>query len=167
MSEEKEREFEELAAYVSFYGTHVCKIPLESSHHPSHFMTPIPGKVTKSQLLVCVRQAANDTVESTDHLLPQQVAALDSACIANNVLTFSEVRRRFWRRYKAVLKKRCINSETDYYMAVGVISDMASSISPAERYLLQDIVIAYEQRMAQPGVPPDPHTSASLRRGGG
>lgn len=164
MSQENEREFEELTAYVSFYATHVWNIPLACPHHLSHFMTPIPGKVTKAQLLVGVRQAANDTVESAEHLLPQQITALDIACTANSVLTFSEVRRRFSSRYKAVLRKRCIRDETDYYMAVGVINDMTSAISPAERHLLQDIVVAFEQRIAQRGVSPDPHGTASLRR---
>ncbi|WUR14551.1 hypothetical protein E7V67_005450 [[Empedobacter] haloabium] len=145
LSPENEKEFEELAKYVNFYTTHVWRVSPEAPEHPSHFLTPVPGKVTKSQLLSGLRQAANDTVEDASSFTQEQTAALDRACLANDVLTLSEVRRRFSGQYRSVLKKRRISNETEYYLVVAIITDMSSQLDDDERRLLEELAHAYEE----------------------
>jgi hypothetical protein len=149
MSQANEKEFEELASYVNFYATHVWQVPPSAHEHPSHFLTPVPGKVTKSQLLAGLRQAANDTVEDAAHLTAEEIAALDEACRANDVLTLSEVRRRFSRQYGSVLKKQRISNETEYYLVVGIINDLTSHLSNEERNLIEQLAHAYEEGAGQ------------------
>lgn len=147
MSPEREKEFQELSQYLIFFGTAVLGIPEGHNTHPRHYLTPVPGKITKSQLLSGLRQAANDTIESTQDFTPEQVAEIDASCQRQGVLTLSEIRRRYWRRYKAIIEKRCIRNDTDYYLAVGLLSDTAAvSMAPAERELLRSAVGAYEAR---------------------
>lgn len=141
---EKEREFDELASYVGFYATNVWKVPYDAPAHPSRFLAQ--GKFTKLQLLAGLRQAANDTVEDSARYSPEQVAELDRQCVANNVLTLSEVRRRYSRQYKAILKKRRITTETDYYLVVGILCDTTNSVSAEDRRVLESSVIAYEKK---------------------
>ena len=96
--EQKELEFQELVSYVSFFATAVWGIPDESPLHPSHFVTPVRGKISKSQLLAGLRQAARDTLEATETYLPEKITALDQECNRHQVLTLSEVRERYGRK---------------------------------------------------------------------
>ncbi len=96
--DQKELEFQELASYVSFFATYVWGIPEESPLHPSRFVTPVRGKISKSQLLAGLKQAARDTLEETEKYLPEKVMAFDSECKKRQVLTLSEVRERYGRK---------------------------------------------------------------------
>ena len=96
--EQKELEFQELAGYVSFFATAVWGIPEESPQHPSHFVTPVRGKISKSQLLAGLKQAARDTLEATKNYSTEKIEALDSACKKCQVLTLSTVRERYGRK---------------------------------------------------------------------
>lgn len=91
-------EFQELAAYVSFFASAVWGIPEESPLHPSHFATPVRGKIRKSQLLAGLRQAARDTLEATKNYPTEKIEPLDSACKKLQVLTLSTVRERYGRK---------------------------------------------------------------------
>lgn len=95
---QKELEFQELASYVSFFATSVWGISEESPQHPSHFVTPVRGKISKSQLLSGLRQAARDTLEATENYPAEKIMALDSECKKHQVLTISEVRERYGRK---------------------------------------------------------------------
>jgi len=96
--EEKELEFHELVSYVGFFATRVWGVPETAREHPSHFVTPVRGQISKSQLLFGLRQAARDTLEETEHYSEQKIAALDSEFAANNFLTISQVRERYGRK---------------------------------------------------------------------
>jgi hypothetical protein len=146
MSQANETEFNELAAYIAFYATHVWRVSLDSPTHPSRFLET--DKFTKSQLLAGLRQAANDTVEDSSQYSLEQVTAFDDACKANQVLTLSEIRRRFSRKFKSILANRRISNDTDYYLVAGVINDMGSSVSNDERRLLEELAVAYEEKAA-------------------
>ncbi|MGB0219759.1 MAG: hypothetical protein ACPGJF_10540 [Sinimarinibacterium flocculans] len=95
MSPEDEREFEELAGYVGFFATTIWGVAETSSSHPSRHLGAIPGKVTKSQRLSGLRQAARDTAEASRDFSLEQVAALDAACEERQLITLTEVRRRY------------------------------------------------------------------------
>lgn len=95
--EQKEQEYQELVAYVSLFATAVWDIPKESPEHPSHFVTPVRGKISKSQLLAGLRQAARDTLEATKNYSIEKVEAFDCECKKHQALTLSEVRERYGR----------------------------------------------------------------------
>lgn len=96
--EQKEQEYQELVAYVSFFATAVWGIPKESPVYPSHFAIPVRGKISKSQLLAGLRQAARDTLEATENYSPEKITGLDNECKKNQVLTLSVVRERYGRK---------------------------------------------------------------------
>ena len=147
MSQANEVELNELIGYVPFWFSYVEKVPPDAFAHFSHALTS--GEVTKSQLLAGLRQAANDTIEASSHYSPQQVLALDEACRAHEVLTLSEVRQRFSRRYQTILKKKRIANDTDYYLIAGIVNDLGSAISEEERCQLDALVVAYEEKVSK------------------
>ncbi|WP_020650008.1 hypothetical protein [Solimonas variicoloris] len=151
MSPQNEREFEALAAYVCLFATVVWRVPESAPHHPVHHMGIVPGQISKSQRLAGLRQAANDTVESSEDFTPEQVSAFDAICRSKGVITLTEIRRRYWKKYKALIKRGRLRDETEYYLAVGLLNDLAAEISPAEREKLQSLVSEFERRIAQSG----------------
>jgi len=96
--EQKEQEFQELVSYVCFFATAILGIPEESPQHPRHFITPVRGKISKSQLLAGLRQAARDTLEATENYLQEKRMAVDRDCKRHQVLTLSEVTERYGRK---------------------------------------------------------------------
>ncbi|CAB1064876.1 hypothetical protein D1BOALGB6SA_9673 [Olavius sp. associated proteobacterium Delta 1] len=151
MTEDNEREFRELSAYLSFFATEVWGIPKDDKSHPSHSLRSVPGKVSKLQFFAGLKQAVNDTVDATQDFTPKQVAEVDAACRNQQVLTLSEVRRRYWNKYRVILEKQRICNDTEYSFVVGLLSDTTASIPTMERELLQTLVSVYERRFAQPG----------------
>jgi hypothetical protein len=148
MSEANEREFAELERFLRFFSTHVRGIAEDNKIHPSNVLQEIVSKYGKSKALTGLRQAINDSIEQTQHYRPDQVSALDKQCSDAGVLSLSELRRRYWRRYNAILERGQIKDDTDYYLAVGVLNDSAASVAQHERKKLTDLISAYERRAA-------------------
>jgi hypothetical protein len=149
MSLVNEQEFADLSAYVSLFSTLLRGIPESSDIHPSHHMDVIPGEVSKSQRLAGLRQATNDTIEATRDFTPAQVAAVDAAFRARKVITLSEVRRRYWSKYKAVIRRGCIRNETEYYLVAGLLNDTGAQMDAAERETLLGLVAIFESKVVQ------------------
>ena len=149
MSAKNEKDFAELESYVNFFATHVGKVSPDEKTHPSQFLLSHVDKFTKSQLLQGLRQAANDTLEQCSDFNQKQIDVLDNACKESGVLTFTEIRRRFSKRYRVILRKQKISNETDYYLIADLINNLNSPVSDEERVLLVEIAAAYEQRQSQ------------------
>lgn len=148
MSERNEQEFAELKAFLHFYSTQVRGIAEDNPVHPTLALEKIVAAYGKSKALAGLRQAINDTIEETQHYPQASVSALDRACTETGLVTLSELRRRYWSKYKSILTKQRIRNETEYYLVVGVLSDMATQLSATERQLLQQLVVTYEQKIA-------------------
>lgn len=144
MSPEREREFEELLAFVGFYATHVRGTDPASPSHVSAVVQNIVEKFGKSKALVGLRQAANDTVEATTNLSAEEVARLDSALRAKGIITLSEVRHRYSSMYKRVLRRGSITTEAEYYLVNGIVVDNSCPITTSERHSLEQMLAAYE-----------------------
>lgn len=144
MSPEREREFEELRAFVEFYATQVRGVDPSSPGHFSAVVEGIVEKFGKSKALVGLRQAANDTVEATTSFSPEKVARLDSALRAQGIVTLSAIRHRYSSAYKRILRRGAIKSETEYYLVNGMVVDGTLPLTSAERQSLEQMVAAYE-----------------------
>ncbi len=63
MSPEREREYEELHAFLDFISTHVSGIDPADPIHPTNVSKRIVAEFGKSKALEGLKQAVNDTVE--------------------------------------------------------------------------------------------------------
>lgn len=152
MSPEREAEFSELLAFVSFAAPVVFQVTSHNSGHVSaNFEHDISSTVDsiiatygKSKALVGLRQSVNDIVEQTCDWPAGARAYLDDALNAAGIITLSEVSRRYAASYKRILKRGTIRNDTEYYLVNGIVVDQASGISDEERAHLQELVDAYE-----------------------
>ena len=101
ISSDNEQEFEQLAAYIGFFATAVWGVQPSSPQHPSHHLGLVPGKITKSQRLAGLRQAARDTAEASQSFSAEQVATVDAACKQHHLITLTEVKARYFKRHRS------------------------------------------------------------------
>jgi hypothetical protein len=143
-SADKEREYWELHAYLDYFSTHVRGIVPHDPVHPTNVGRDIVRDFGISKALAGLRQAIKDTIEETARLDADSVRRLDEALAERGIVTLSELRRRYWRKYRSLIDRGRIRSETEYYLAVGILNDMANAIAPEERARLQALVDSYE-----------------------
>ena len=144
LSPDREREFQELLAFVSFYMTHVSGVTPTPTFSIETVCAGIIEQHGKSKALEGLRQAANDVIEELNGKRAAGVAALDEALHASGLITASEVRRRYASSYKRITKRGTIRNDTEYYLINGIVVDLASAISDEERATLQRLLDRYE-----------------------
>ena len=146
MSQEREREYAELHAYLDFHSTHVMGIDPANPIHPTNVGKRIVEKFGRSKALDGLKQAVNDTVEDLSDQPLEYIQRLDAALRGRGIITFSEIRRRYASSYKRILKRGKIKTDTEYYIVAGILADFSSIASDDERGILEKLASEYEPR---------------------
>ena len=146
LSAEREREFQELFAFVDFYMTHVSKVEMTSERNMSTFCADIVRQYGKSKALDGLRQATNDIIEELSDRPIAGIAVLDEALRARGILTASEVRRRYASSYKRIVTRGSVRDDTEYYLLNGIVVDLGNGMPDDERAVLQRLLDVYEAR---------------------
>lgn len=144
MSPEREKEFQELSAYLNFYASFVWGIDPDAPSHPSNALKRMVEDFGRSRALEGLRQATNDTIEDSGHLSRAELTELDSKCRSVGVVTVSEIWRRYSASFRRIVKRSSIRNDTEYHLVNGVVVDLAGGISDGERMSLQSMIDAYE-----------------------
>lgn len=147
LSAAREREFQELYAFVDFYFTHVEK-PHLSSPRMADVCVDIIEQHGRSKALAGLRMAVNDILEDLGRIPSVQVEHLDEAFHRAGLVSLSELRRRYLSSFKRIVKRGRIRDDTEYYLLNGVVLDQSNDIDATERVLLQRLLDIYEQAIA-------------------
>jgi hypothetical protein len=156
ISTESQREYAELVAFIDFFATHVMEIDPEAPEHPSKVALKLVESIGPSKALAGVRQAVNDAVEMLSRAPVEYVGRLDAALRQNNLLTFSEVRRRYAAAYKRIVKRGRIATETEYYIIAGILADGSSDLEATELAEIERLAAAYQGDAVGTGITPRP-----------
>lgn len=146
ISSERIKEYEELKAFLAYCWTHVFGFAENDSANPAKVTEEIVKKCGRNEALAGLRQAINDVIEMTQDLSDSEVHDLDRALIERGIITLSELRRWYWRKYKAILKRAEIRNETEYYLISGILCDMANDAIEEERAQLAQLLDEYESK---------------------
>jgi hypothetical protein len=121
-------------------------MPLDDPGHPANAVDRIADKFGASKALQGLKQAIHDTVEEHSELRGENLCVVDSALAAEGLLTFSEIRRRYWSKYRAILKRNKIRDETEYYLLRGISGDFAIELPTDERTQIDALLGQYESK---------------------
>ena len=146
MSPDKEREYSELISFVSIFATHAWNVDPTDPVHPASLAARIAETFGRAKALIGARQAANDAIEALRGLTQQQLASLDARLIEAGSTTVAEMRRRYSRQYKAVLKRGRIRNETEFYLVKGILDSCWDSLGQDEQATLDSLLLGFEQR---------------------
>jgi hypothetical protein len=89
--------------------------------------------------------AIGDILEESDGCPGELKRRVDEQLAAERLPTLSELRARFGRDVRAILRRGSVRSDVDYYALRNVVDDLADS----ERGRAWDILAAYEDRVAR------------------
>jgi hypothetical protein len=143
------REYDELLAFVAFYWTHVVGMDPENPAHVGNVAPAMLEKCSLRMALAGMRQAANDTVQGIlENMTATERADMDTAMQRQGLTPLSVFLRERAKRYGAILKRRSIRTQTEFYLAKSVLEDGAVAMDTAERELLEELVGKYEQSLA-------------------
>ncbi|KRG44825.1 hypothetical protein ARC20_07940 [Stenotrophomonas panacihumi] len=101
-----------------------------------------------SKALSGLRLGVQDSLQHFDHCTPEQLASLDALLRARGFVSVSELRRRYSRKYRGVLKRGVIRSEEEYYLVKSILDDRWEALSEEEQVQLGSWLLAFEKRAA-------------------
>ncbi len=147
MSKEKEIEFQELSEFLDFYASYIDKIDPHEPFHPRNSLHEYVRMIGKSKALIGLRQAVNDNLEDSLHFDSKKLNQIDNELGKRGIPTLSYFRRKYWSKYKGILKRRMIKNETEYYLINGLLCGFDNKISEDEKSILSEMVSSYEERV--------------------
>jgi len=145
LTQEREKEYQELLAFLDFYVTNVSSPTQMGSVDIFEAVEEIAQKFGRSKALIGMRQAINDCVEQLSDKPGEYVEILDDALRVAGIPTVSEIRHRYASTYMHILRRGTIKSETEYYLINGIVVDLAATVTEKDHARLQAMLDAYER----------------------
>jgi hypothetical protein len=149
MNPEREKEYIELDKFTEYYATYVLNIPRDKTYHPSEELIRITNEYGKSKALEGLKQATNDTIEDTSDWNIEKVKRIDSILRENGIIILSELRIKYWSKYKKILKNGKIKNDTEYYIIKAVLCDSPININSEEERILNELIRVYENQVRE------------------
>jgi hypothetical protein len=138
-----DHEYSELKKFLSFYAARYLNVSgLPPEKQPMSNLETLERKGGKSAWRG-LRQAINDCVEMSFHLDPKDVRKLDAELRDLGIVTVSELRRRYSKKYAAIMKRGRIKDDTEYYLIRNVAGDVTKKTTE-ESEVLERLIIEYE-----------------------
>lgn len=143
-----DNEYEELKVFFATY-VDVCVSQDRKSSDPKHQPFFFLGELERSSMAKAksgLRMAVNDIVELSSSWAPEQVSEVDRQFLERGVLSLSEVRKKYSKRYIQILN-RGIRSLEDYYLIKGVVDGVRDNLSAEEEGVLVTMLTNFEQNL--------------------
>jgi hypothetical protein len=103
-------------------------------------------KVSLAKARTGLGMAINDTLEMSWDLSTAEVQAIDAEFRTKGILPLSELRRRYSRQFKAILKRSRIRNEEEYYLIAGILASFTGDATEEERERLEALVSDFERQ---------------------
>ena len=149
MSEEKQREFDELKQFFQVWETQLFPnqyFAADHPHHPLNALSSIEQKFGRSRALAGLKQAINDNMEIVGDFRPEQIAHVDKVLQQAGALTLTQMISRQSKAFRAILRRGKIRNDTEFYMVSAALSDTSSGRPEAENATMGSMVVAYEAK---------------------
>lgn len=121
---------------------------LPPEHHPVAVLESFEKK-SMSRARIGLGLAISDTLEMSWDFSPSDVAAIDRDFAARGIVTLSELRRRYSRQFRGILKRGKIRNEAEYYLIAGVLASFITDASDEERAKLDSMIAAFEDHVSK------------------
>jgi hypothetical protein len=149
MSKIIETEYGQLKAFlVAFMERFLPSVTVPPEHHPVARLELLE-KTSMSKAERALGIALNDMLEGTWRFSPDEVAAIDGDFSARGIITLSEMRRRYSRQFRIVLKRGRIRTRKEFYLVSGILASFTADANEDERRQLGEMVAAYEESVTK------------------
>lgn len=117
--------------------------PVPPEVHPLKFVREMAERAP-TRALLGLKMAVADCIECSTHWHADQVKQADTALRDAGIVTLSEMRRRYWKLFSAIIERGRILSDQEYHLVKGVTSD--GTVPPEQSALLDQLMNDYEAR---------------------
>lgn len=136
------------AFFIAWEDRFPPSFTLPPEHHPVAVLESFEKK-SMSKARLGLGLALGDILEDSWHFSPEQVAEVDRDFAARGVVALSELRRRYSRQFRGVLRRDRIRTEEEYYLVAGILASFTADATDDERRRLDQMVAAYERDAAK------------------
>ena len=140
---------EEYPALKAFWVAWEDRFPPSATLPPEHHPVAVLERFEKESMSKArsgLGMAIGDTLEMSWDMPQDEVEAIDRDFIARGLLPLSELRRRYSRQFRALLKRGRIRDEEDYYLVAGILASFTGDATDEERQQLEDLVAKFESQ---------------------
>ena len=131
------------AFWVAWEERYPIEIEMPAEHRPVAVLERFE-KESMSTARSSLGMAISDTLEMSWDMPREEVEAVDADFIARGLLPLSELRRRYSRQFRALLKRGRIRDEEDYYLVSGILASFTGDATDEERQQMEDLVAKFE-----------------------
>ena len=131
------------AFWVAWEERYPIEIEMPAEHRPVAVLERFE-KESMSTARSSLGMAISDTLEMSWDMPREEVEAVDADFIARGLLPLSELRRRYSRQFRALLKRGRIRDEEDYYLVSGILASFTGDATDEERQQMEDLVANFE-----------------------
>lgn len=128
-----------------FFDKYFDPLPsLAPEHHPLAVLNSTE-KTSMSNARKGLEMAINDCVEKSGDWSAERVAAADAELQSQGLISLTEVRQSFSKKYLRVLKRGSIQSEQEFYLIKSIVDGGSLKVEPIEWAQLTTMLEQYEK----------------------
>ena len=120
-------------------------IPVTPETSPTKLLEELE-LATPSKAASGLRMAVNDLIQMSIRMAPDEVRALDADLAAAGLLTLTQVRVRYSKKFQSILKRGSIRTDVEYYVLQGAVADLSSGLDELGRLKAEQLCSEYESR---------------------
>ncbi|BET65439.1 hypothetical protein ASA1KI_03800 [Opitutales bacterium ASA1] len=144
----------EYVALKSFLRAWLDRLPFQELLTPDVHPAAILDKMesgSPARARDGLSMAINDVMESAVDLTADEIAAIDFEFRSRGILTLSEVRLRYGRHYRAVMKRGRIKDEGEYYLIAGVLASAIDGMTEEDAGRLDRMLTEFTESQRSRG----------------
>jgi hypothetical protein len=139
-------EYQALKAFFRAFSARFDNLAqIAPEHHPI-FVLEQMEKASPSHARQGLRMALNDCVEQSLGWAPDRVAEIDRDFLAQGLLSLSQVRLQYSRKYASIVKRGRLRNNEELFLVQGILADQSLSISAQERAQLETMSHAFTEK---------------------
>jgi hypothetical protein len=131
------------AFWLAWEARFPITIDLPPEHHPVAVLERME-KASMAKARSGLGMAISDTLEMSWDMPTAEVQAIDAEFKTKGILPLSELRRRYSRQFKVLLKRGRIPNDEEYYLVAGILASFTGDAAEEERERLEGLVADFE-----------------------
>lgn len=138
---------EEYPALKAFWVAWEERYPIQIGMPAEHRPVAVLERFEKERMTTArsgLGMAISDTLEMSWDMPREEVEAVDAEFIARGLLPLSELRRRYSRQFRALLKRGRIRDEEEYYLVAGILASCTGDATDEECQQMEALVARFE-----------------------
>ena len=142
-------EYQELKAFLDFFSTRYTEIErLPPEWRPMACLEKLEKK-SKRMALQGLKQAVHDIVSEIPHFDPEKFKEIDAELSERNLISLSDLMRRFSKEAARIVKRGKINNETEYFL-IRNMRDDSFPVDEDKIDVLDRLIADFEEKAAKP-----------------